>query len=175
LLAGVTDASEISSRLGRSCSPYKHAHAPLDSSASPQEFYFVSLLIPSTESGRTSFFSGEIREPRAAHPTVEPAVLYHGPGSRHRSLPRVQIYRVMYPLLQWTRGAAEGVQGTVGTGSSNLAYLNFVSLTSRTHYVWAHMSVTQSQEKSGLQSQRIRLRGQCIMNLLQPVSHSLMT
>jgi hypothetical protein len=39
--------------------------------------------------------------------------MYHGPGSRHRSLPRVQIYRVMYPLLQWTRGAAEGVRGTV--------------------------------------------------------------
>jgi hypothetical protein len=50
-----------------------------------------------------------------------------------------------------------------GTGSSNLAYPNFVSLTSGTHHVWAHLSVTQSQEKSGLQSQRIRLPHQLRM------------
>jgi hypothetical protein len=48
-------------------------------------------------------------------------------------------------------------QMIVGTGSSNLAYPNFVSLISGTHHVWAHMSVTQIQKKSGLQSQRIRL------------------
>jgi hypothetical protein len=44
-----------------------------------------------------------------------------------------------------------------GTGSSNLAYPNFVSLTRRTHHILAHLSVTQSQEKSGSESQRIRL------------------
>jgi hypothetical protein len=37
------------------------------------------------------------------------------------------------------------------------AYPNFVSLTSGTHHIWAHLSVTQSQEKLGLESQRIRL------------------
>jgi hypothetical protein len=55
----------------------------------------------------------------------------------------------------------------VGTGSSNLAYPNLVSLTSGTHHIWAHLSVTQSQEKSGLQSQRIRLRPRLVWSPLR--------
>jgi hypothetical protein len=56
-------------------------------------------------------------------------------------------------------GTGKGVSN--GMGFSNLAYPNFVSLISGTHHIWVHLSVTQSQEKLGLESQRIRLRLQC--------------
>jgi hypothetical protein len=59
---------------------------------------------------------------------------------------------VVLRSIDFTEGGGDGM------GSSNLAYPNFVSLTSGTHHIWAHLSVTQSQKKLGLESQRIRLR-----------------